>query len=211
MEKIKQELGTITDHAMSEEELKRLARIITDMRNKKKYKERIPACMKIEEVNRLFKTIKNKPDLILFKLIYYCGLRLSEATKMRAKHVDIESKTVRVIKGKGGKDRNVPIPDKFLSELQEYVSRFGPEQRLWSHTPRTTENRFYKWRDKAGLSTDDHVHTLRHSYATHLLDSDTPLPTIQENLGHKSLATTQVYLHLSTKKRREDVNKAELA
>ena len=134
-------------------------------------------------------------DLCLFFLLYGGGLRVSEACRLKTNQIHWNNKTI-LIKGKGGKERLIAIPDQTLEYLQPFKKNkpwlFGkiplPERKAYDII------RF--WGRKAGLIKAIHPHALRHSFATHLLISGSDLRTLQELLGHKSLSATQKYIHL---------------
>ena len=146
-------------------------------------------------------------DRALFELIYSCGLRISEAVDLSMDMLYLEESTLR-IRGKGDKDRLVPMGDEAVYWLREYLTRARP--RLVNAQSRTDQvfvnqlgdglsrkgmwKRFREASARAGLSAK--VHTLRHSFATHLLEGGADLRAVQELLGHSDISTTQIYTHL---------------
>lgn len=148
-------------------------------------------------------------DLALLELLYASGLRVSELADLDWKDVDLEGRTLRVL-GKGGKERLVPFGRPAAEALRRWLEvwdslrredRHGQEpvflnyrgQRL---SPRSVRRRIDRYVDRAALASGVHPHTLRHTFATHLLESGADLRTIQELLGHSSLSTTQRYTHV---------------
>jgi integrase/recombinase XerD len=154
-------------------------------------------------------------DAALVELLYGAGLRVSEAVGLERAGVDLDDRLVRCI-GKGNKERVVPIGRSAAEALRRYLSRGRPylDRRLRPELflnakggPLTRAGAFLILRrvaEKAGLEPDRvHPHLLRHSFATHLLEGGADLRSVQEMLGHADLATTQIYTHVSDKRRRE--------
>jgi len=152
------------------------------------------------------KTPTGLRDRALFELAYSCGLRVSELTGLDVAHVDRESGEVRVT-GKGAKTRIVPVGTHALAAIGEWLPArdeiakagenalfvTGGGKRL---SPREVQKRIKRWAAAAGLDVDVHPHMLRHSFASHVLQSSGDLRAVQEMLGHASIASTQVYTHL---------------
>ena len=139
-------------------------------------------------------------------LMYSAGLRVGEVVKLKIEDIEVKRKLIRVRGGKGRKDRYTVLSEIALRTFREYVDKYKPEkwlfpgQRKDKHiSTRTVQAIFEKARDKAGIKKDATVHSLRHSFATHLLESGVDLRYIQELLGHKSSKTTEIYTHVSTK------------
>ncbi len=144
-------------------------------------------------------------DLAIFELLYSCGLRVSELTGLDLENLDLHQGLVRVL-GKGGKERIVPVGRKALSALHGYLeTRPGAPSgaalflnaRGGRLTPRSVQRNLKKHLIQAGVLTKASPHSLRHSFATHLLDGGADLRAIQELLGHASLSTTQKYTQVS--------------
>ena len=146
-------------------------------------------------------------DLAIFELFYSSGLRLSELTALNLSSIDLKDKTLLVSQGKGGKSRLLPTGSKAISALKNWLplrQQITPEnepalfvsnkgQRL---SQRSVQLRLANWCKKKGLSQHIHPHMLRHSFASHLLESSQDLRAIQELLGHSNISTTQIYTHL---------------
>ena len=145
-------------------------------------------------------------DRAMFELFYSSGLRLSELTGLTLENLDLEEQTVRVT-GKGNKTRVVPIGRFAVQALRDWLSQRVPFAPATARavfvnaagrpvSPRTVQYRLKRWALKQGLSRPVHPHMLRHSFASHVLQSSGDLRAVQEMLGHASISTTQVYTHL---------------
>ena len=175
-----------------------------------KAEKRLPEVLSPDEASRLV-AIEDDSDLgkrdrALFELAYSCGLRVSELVGLDQGGIDMANGEVRVT-GKGSKTRIVPIGKAALAALKEWLSVrpaqkgaelpalfLGPRgQRL---TARAVQTRIKEWAVKQGITADVHPHMLRHSFASHVLQSSGDLRAVQEMLGHASIASTQVYTHL---------------
>ena len=162
---------------------------------------RLPDYISVKEALHLIRFIQkkvsqgqgDKKDLVLVLLLYGGGLRISEACHLRWEQVDFSSHTLR-IKGKGQKERLCALPASTFQALKPFRKNKGPVFKKLS--PRQAYQRIREWGQKAGLQSPLRPHVLRHSFATHLLSRGSDLRTIQELLGHKSLAATQKYTHL---------------
>ena len=146
-------------------------------------------------------------DLAMWELFYSSGLRLAELTALDLADIDLRDGMVLVRRGKGGKSRHVPIGAQARQALEtwltarEHYSAEGQQAVFLSRrgqriAPRTVQARLVRWQKKLGISERLHPHRLRHSFASHLLESSGDLRAVQELLGHASLSTTQVYTHL---------------
>lgn len=145
-------------------------------------------------------------DRAMFELFYSSGLRLSELTALKPADIDFDDATVRVL-GKGGKTRVVPVGRFALRCVQDWLAKReaiakGQQSALFlnhrgkSIGPRTVQQRLTMWSRKQGLTQNVHPHMLRHSFASHVLQSSGDLRAVQELLGHADISTTQVYTHL---------------
>ncbi len=166
-------------------------------------KRKLPKIIKYEEVLQLFSKTKKVRDRILLETIYYCGLRVSEAINLKMEDIDIKDRTLTVRQGKGGKDRIIPLPKQLTQDLLMWtkMKTFNPEERLFPIT-RIRVHQIIK-----DLNKNIHVHTLRHSYATYLVEQGENLRTVQELLGHSKLQTTTLYTHLSTKHKKKAIDR----
>lgn len=171
---------------------------------------RLPATLDADQVASLLALDGEKPltvrDRALFELMYSSGLRLAEAVGLNVDDVDLADRTVRVT-GKGSKTRVVPVGRLAVAALMTWLevrpSLVGPQEsalfvsrRGARISPRTVQTRLKRWALHAGAPMAVHPHMLRHSFASHLLESSGNLRAVQELLGHASISTTQVYTHL---------------
>lgn len=168
--------------------------------------KKLPLVLSQEEIVRILKTVENVKHRAILMIVYSAGLRVSEVARLRIEDIDSDRKLIRVRQGKGRKDRYCMLSQVALNTLREYWRRFQPEGWLFQGakrgrhiSTRTVQKIFEDAKGKAGIRKNATVHTLRHSFATHLLESGTDLRYIQELLGHKSSITTEVYTHVSNK------------
>jgi integrase/recombinase XerC len=175
-----------------------------------KSKKSLPYALSPDEAARLMEIngedAMSLRDRAIFELFYSSGLRLSELTGLAPGDVNLDDAIVRVT-GKGGKTRVVPVGTQALAALRIWLRERavrvpGDGDALFVNaagrrvSPRTIQHRMKQWALKLGLSTDLHPHVLRHSFASHVLQSSGDLRAVQEMLGHASISTTQVYTHL---------------
>ncbi|MGE4618405.1 MAG: site-specific tyrosine recombinase/integron integrase [Planctomycetota bacterium] len=177
----------------------------------------LPHFLTVQEVMRLLdqpevNTYRGLRDLAILEILYSTGLRVSELVALNWENIDEKARLVRAF-GKGRKERIVPIGEHALAALFTYKEQIPSRcQPLEPSSPvllnrfgdrisdRSIRKIFDRYIHKAGLDSKTSPHTLRHSYATHMLDSGANLREVQELLGHKHLATTQVYTHLSSER-----------
>ena len=186
-----------------------------------KMEKKLPTVLSIEEVTRLLDTVQGDKPLDLrnqamLEMIYGTGLRVSELCNIKITDLRFTSKQIRVF-GKGSKERIVPINDYALQKIRNYMMNARPillnnkkDQGylfLNNHGEVITRVGFFKilknLTELAGIEKNISPHTLRHSYATHLLEAGVDIRLIQELLGHEDIATTQIYTHLSLNKIKE--------
>ncbi len=166
---------------------------------------RLPVVFTEEEVTKLLKGIGNIKHRCLMGLVYSAGLRLSEVINLKIGDIDSKRKQIFVRSGKGNKDRYVILSERALVLLRHYYKSFRPGQWLFEginggrYSARSVQKIFENALKKSGIKKRATVHTLRHSFATHLLDHGTDLRYIQELLGHQSMKTTEIYLHVTNK------------
>jgi integrase/recombinase XerD len=169
---------------------------------------RLPTVLSPEEVRRLIAGAKNLYHRTMLLTLYGAGLRRSELCQLKVGHIDSQRMVLRVERGKGGVDREVPLSPTLLAALREYYRWMRPQTYLFPGTkdgwradrPITSKVIWEAVRlaaRAAGIDRRVSPHTLRHSYATHLLEAGADLRTIQVLLGHADLSHTTVYLHLS--------------
>ena len=166
----------------------------------------LPDILTTAEVKTILDAVRVKRNQLCLKIIYACGLRLAEAVSLTVSDIDGARHLLKVCGGKGRKDRYVPIPEALIEELRDYWRTYRPTSFLFFGVHKckrirraTIQKTFKLVLQEVGITKKVSVHTLRHSYATHLLDGGVGIRTIQEILGHSSLTTTAIYAHLSEK------------
>lgn len=164
----------------------------------------LPVVLSQSEILRLLNCCPGIRCQMLFSLMYSCGLRVSELLHIRINHIDKDRKCILIKQGKGRKDRYVPLSEKILPELRKYYIQYQPQEYLFNDSPgkpiREMEVR-YLFRDAirlAGIKKPCTLHTLRHSYATHLLEMGENILRIRDLLGHSSIKSTLVYTHVAS-------------
>ena len=178
---------------------------------------------KVLDVDQMTGMLDSTPDsfleiryLAIFELFYSSGLRLSELTALNLENIDLTEKELRVLKGKGGKQRNLPIGSKAVSALKKWLKYrpSTPDSAIFTSNKgkrlgqRSIQLRLDRWCKKIGLPEHVHPHMLRHSFASHLLESSHDIRAVQEFLGHSNISTTQIYTHLDFQHLAEVYDKA---
>ncbi len=179
-------------------------RIMRNIPKTKPSRVRLPLVLGKAEIKALFGQVSNLKYLAILQLIYSSGLRISEAANLRISDIDSNSMRVHVRHGKGAKERFTKLSKTALDTLRRYWNVYRPQEILFpgqkpsipSH-PASIARVFKRAKTKAGIQKPATVHTLRHSFASHLLDQDEKLATIQTLLGHNSIQSTAIYLHVS--------------
>ena len=174
-----------------------------------KREKRLPVVLSPQEVRRMLAAVTNPKHRSMLMVAYSGGLRVSEVTHLRIEDIDSQRMVIHVRHAKGKKDRFVPLSPKLLDELRAYwrISRPQPFLFPGAHPRRpvsrtTVAKACKKAARKAGIKKRVSPHTLRHAFATHLLEADVDVRTIQVLLGHGALRTTTRYTHVSTEKLR---------
>jgi site-specific recombinase XerD len=182
-----------------------------------KKEKKLPVVLSTAEIAWFFAVIRNVKHWTIFTLMYATGLRISEALNLLPSDIDSMRMVIRVRQGKGKKDRYVPLSAGLLGSLRAYWKRYRPETWMFpGMIPGQPLNRSSverlcpPLRKKAGIKKTVTPHTMRHSFATHLLEAGTDLRTIQLLLGHRSLSTTAIYLHVATRAPQVTSNLADL-
>jgi integrase/recombinase XerD len=167
----------------------------------------LPVVLSTGETRALLGAVRHPVRRVALATIYALGLRLNEGLGLETGHIDADRLLVWIRDGKGGVDRGVPLPRPLLARLRRYWREERPActsphlfiaQGKAAPLHETTLQKTFKAAlQDAGLAKDASIHTLRHSYATHLLEAGVTLRTIQHVLGHKSLRTTEVYMHVT--------------
>jgi len=169
-----------------------------------KQAKRLPVVLSQDEIAQFFAAIDRLKYRALFMAVYAAGLRVSEVVALRAQDIDSQRMVLRICQGKGRKDRYVMLSPKLLEVLRDYYKAFRPTATLFfgRDKGRPLDRGTVLWAcqgiaRRAGLTKHITVHTLRHSFATHLLEAGVDLRTIQALLGHRSLRTTALYTFVS--------------
>jgi len=164
----------------------------------------LPVILSMEEVKQIIEAAGSFRDRTLLKTVYSAGLRVSEVVSLKPEHIESKRKPIRVEQGKGKKDRYTLLSDYLLTELRQYWKIYQPEswiffsrERSEPMTIRTAQKIFYKAKKKTGIKKGNGIHTLRHCFATHMPEQGLDIYTLKKMLGHSSLATTMIYLHIS--------------
>lgn len=165
---------------------------------------RLPVVLSPEEVTDLIQATSHLRDRAILMALYGCGMRLHEVPGLDVAHIDSQRMMVRIVEGKGKKDRYVPLPEALLQALRAYWRVYRPETLLFpgrdpGHplSGAAIQDIVATARRKAHISKPVTPHTLRHCFATHHLENGTDLRTIQMLLGHKSLSSTAIYTHVA--------------
>ena len=177
---------------MMEEVLRKSMRL--NMRYSKLPKK-LPVCLTKEEVMKLLDAIDNPRHKLLVSVMYGAGLRVSEVVKLRAENLELETKVGWVRKGKGNKDRPFIIPKCMIAKLKNLQGYIFPGRTYGHLSTRTVQVIVQEAAAKAKLVKKVHPHTLRHSFATHVLENGVDVSTVQSLLGHNEARTTMEYLH----------------
>jgi len=171
-----------------------------------KREKRIPSVLTKEEIKSLLNSIQNPKSKLMITLLYSTGLRVSELTNMKVSNLEFAEKVGYVKQGKGRKDRMFNIPENISEELHNHVDEQKKNKQEFLFTSksgklgeRNIQKIVERARKKAGIEKPVHPHTMRHSFATHLLENGTDIRKIQILLGHSSLSTTELYTHVSQK------------
>ena len=172
---------------------------------------KLPKTLDVDQIKSLLEAGANSTieirDLAMFELFYSSGIRLSELAQLNLTDIDLTDKSLMVRSGKGGKSRMLPIGSKAVAAINTWLehrikSITSTETALFISTrgtrlgQRSIELRLKQWCKKKGIAENIHPHMLRHSFATHLLESSQDLRAVQELLGHSNISTTQIYTHL---------------
>ncbi len=168
--------------------------------------KRLPNVLSKEEVKAILESLQNIKHRTMLSLIYACGLRRSELINLVPTDIDSNRNILLIRNAKGNKDRIAPLSEKMLTMLRAYYKLYKPKKWLFEgdtkgepYSERSLSNVLKQSLEKTEIQKPVSLHWLRHSYATHLLESGTDLRFIQELLGHRSSKTTEIYTHVSTK------------
>lgn len=178
------------------------------------HSNKLPAVMQVQEMYDVIAALKNVKHKTLITLLYSTGMRISEIANLKIADIDSKLMRIKIVSGKGKKDRFVPLSDLVLAQLRTYYIQYRPILFLFNgsrngkkYSTRTIQHVLQNTLAKIGLENKNYsVHTIRHSFATHLVDNGADLQIIQELMGHHHLSQTTQYLHLSTKRLNQTVN-----
>ncbi len=163
----------------------------------------LPQVLSKDEVTRILNATRNLKHRLILWIIYSCGLRRSEVINIRLQDLNKERSILHIKGGKGNFDRIVPVSGRVWEKIDEYITAYQPQEYLFEgqkggkYTASSVYNVFKQAIRRVGIKKDIGVHSLRHSYATHLHESGLDIRYIQELLGHKSSRTTEIYTHVS--------------
>lgn len=166
-----------------------------------KNEKKIPAVLTKQEILKLINSAETHKSKLILQLLYSSGLRVSEVVNLKPADLDLNENIGWVREGKGKKDRMFIFSQKLSNKLKKFIDKHKNWGYLFSSTkPLTTRNIqkiVQKIAQKAGIEKEVHPHTIRHSFATHLLDAGVDIRVIQECLGHSNISTTMIYTHIS--------------
>ncbi|VAW45666.1 Tyrosine recombinase XerD [hydrothermal vent metagenome] len=164
----------------------------------------LPTVLSAKDISKLLSVTSNLKHKTILLLIYSGGLRLGELLNLKTGDIDSETMKIHVRQAKGKKDRYIMLSENVLTMLRAYYEKYKPQDFLiegrkgGKYSPTSVQSVFKTALKKSGIKKAVTVHSLRHSFATHLLDEGTDIRYIQELLGHKRLETTQIYTHVSS-------------
>ncbi len=168
-----------------------------------KRNKKLPIVLSREEIGKIINTIKNNKHRLMIALSYGAGLRVSETVALKIRDILIDELMIHIKDAKGKKDRMTLIPEKLVSELRVLTAgRDGSDYLFESErggrlTERSAQAVFYRALQQAEIKKDATFHSLRHSFATHLLENGVDIRYVQELLGHQNIRTTQIYTHIT--------------
>lgn len=185
-----------------------------------KWARRLPTILTPEEMTRLIDSARNLFHYAMLLTMYSCGLRRSELCRLKVSNIDSQRMVLRVERGKGGVDREIPLNQKLLETLRTYWRWMHPKTYLFPGTengwradkpitPKVIWEAVQEAAKRAGITKHVTPHTLRHCFASHLLEAGTDLRTIQVLMGHRDIEATTRYLHVSPKHLQVAVNPIE--
>lgn len=174
----------------------------------------LPAVMSAEEIKTLIDSVTNIKHRTIIMMLYSSGMRLSEIAGLKITDIDSKNMRIKIVQGKGAKDRFTILSQQVLLELRAYYIIYKPKEYLFNgdkpgkaYSVRSIQHLMQKALIKIGLDSKNYtIHTIRHSFATHLVDNGTDLHTLKELLGHRSLQTTMQYMHLTSKRIKNIIN-----
>ena len=173
----------------------------------RKKPRKLPTVLTMEQAHKLINTPKNLKHRLILMTTYSAGLRAGEVITLKPEHIDTERMLIKIEDGKGKKDRYTLLSKKLLQPLRDYYKQYRPEPYLFPSSFKKKKNQllcyeairmiYEKARKNTGIKNGEGIHTLRHSFATHLLEAGYDIRKIQVLMGHTRLSTTMIYLHVS--------------
>ncbi len=170
---------------------------------------KLPNVLSQNEVKTILNSILNIKHKAILSLIYSAGLRISELLSLQISDIDSDRMRIRISGSKNNRDREVMLSEKILLLLRDYFKQYKPKKYLFegqkggSYSARSVQEILKKALKKAKIKKHATIHTLRHSFATHLIENGTDIRIVQELLGHKNIKTTQMYTHITDQTKRK--------
>lgn len=164
---------------------------------------KLPKVLSAGDIKKVLGSIDNLKHRTLISTIYSSGMRISEVLNLKISDIDSKRMMVRIENSKGNRDREVMLSENLLILLREYYKAYKPKKYIFEgqgggkYTARSAEQVFEKALRNAKINKEASLHTLRHSYATHLIEQGIDIRIVQELLGHKNIKTTQIYTHIT--------------
>lgn len=166
----------------------------------------LPKVLDEEDIKKIFAQVKNPKHRLILYVAYSSGLRVSEVVNIRLTDIHRKSMQIRIEQSKGRKDRMVVLSKKVLSLMEDYYRRYRPKEYLFEgqyggpYSIRSAQMIFKRFKQMANVNIKGGIHLLRHSFATHLLEQGADIRLVQQQLGHNSVKTTQLYTHVTEKR-----------
>jgi len=171
-----------------------------------KRNKKLPIVLSREEIKNIIDVIRNPKHKLIISLAYGAGLRISEVVNLKVKDINLEELTIHLKNAKGKKDRITIFPEKIKNDLQSLIAGKNMDDYLFESersgklTERTAQKVFENALKKSDIKKDATFHSLRHSFATHLLENGVDVRYVQELLGHQNIRTTQIYTQVTNPK-----------
>lgn len=166
----------------------------------------LPKVLDEEDIKNIFSRVENPKHRLILYMAYSSGLRVSEVVRIRLTDIHRKSMQIRIEQSKGRKDRMVVLSKKVLALMEEYYRQYKPKEYLFEgqfggpYSIRSTQMIFKRFKHLAKVNIKGGIHLLRHSFATHLLEQGADIRLVQQQLGHNSVKTTQIYTHVTEKR-----------
>jgi integrase/recombinase XerD len=166
----------------------------------------LPKVLDEEDIKNIFSQVENPKHRLILYMAYSSGLRVSEVVRIRLTDIHRKSMQIRIEQSKGRKDRMVVLSRKVLTLMEEYYRQYTPKEYLFEgqfggpFSIRSAQMIFNRFKQMAKVNIKGGIHLLRHSFATHLLEQGADIRLVQQQLGHSSVKTTQIYTHVTEKR-----------